>query len=188
MDTPIDLIILAGGGGHRMGGIDKGLMPVGGKPAVRHLCDNLLHEGDHLIVSANRHQESYEALGATVVTDRHADQGPLAGILAAIDACRHDNQLIVPCDMPWLPRALRAALLPAAVPDAVNVLHDGTQLQPLVLGMKARQWQQSLSAYLDSGQRSAHSWLDGIQTRTCTVESHHEHAFRNLNAPSDIPS
>ena len=107
MDSTIDLIILAGGAGRRMGGLDKGLMTVAGKPAVLHLCHSLLRDDDHLIVSANRHHDQYRALGATVVPDKQPDQGPLAGILAAIDACRHDYQLIVPCDMPWLPASLR---------------------------------------------------------------------------------
>lgn len=187
MTTSIDLIILAGGTGSRMGGIDKGLIPLAGKPAVQQLATRLLREGDQLIISANRRQDDYRALGATVVADQRPGQGPLAGLLAAISVCRHDWQLVIPCDMPWLPVAVRDKLLADASAHGVSVLHDGSRQQPLCLALDARQQRASLSAYLDSGRRSAHGWLAEVGAHPCPVEADSKLAFVNLNTPDDLP-
>ena len=188
MNAPIDLIILAGGAGSRMGGLDKGLIDLDGRPAVQHLLDRFLADGDQLIVSANRHHARYRGLGARVIADPVPGQGPLAGLLAALDGCQHDWQLVLPCDMPWLPAALKEALLASARPDGVSVLHDGSRMQSLCLSFSASQQRESLSAYLASGQRSAHGWLSEVSARPCHVNADQDRAFINLNTPGDLPA
>ena len=79
------LIILAGGQGQRMGGADKGLVEVDGKPLVAHLLDNLLPRPTRIVISANRNADRYQAWADQVVADRRDGfLGPLAGLEAAL--------------------------------------------------------------------------------------------------------
>lgn len=187
MQIPVDLIILAGGSGSRLGGQDKGLIPIQGRPAVTHLIEHLQLPEDHLIISANRNNEVYERLGAQVVNDEHPGLGPLAGLQAAIPACRHALQLVVPCDMPWLPVSLRQSLVQSASPETISVLDDGERLQPLCMALNASFWRASLSDYLDQGGRSVFGWLDITKFQPCSVTPDHPLSFANINRMEDLP-
>lgn len=185
MENCIDLIILAGGAGVRMGGLDKGLLGIDGEPAVARLARQLLDQGDHLIISANRHLTEYAAMGGTVVTDAEPGQGPLAGLLAAVEVCQHPFQLVLPCDMPWLPRQLRHTLT-APRGQTINVLHDGERLQPLCMGLDARYWRQALYDWVQGPRRSVQGWLEDKPIKVKTVADAPPGAFANLNHPEDL--
>src|SRR3569833_4598239 len=100
----IGAVILAGGRGRRMDGIEKGLLPVRGRPLVSHAIDVVDPHVGELIVSANRRVDEYAALGAMGVMDEWpAARGPLAGLASAMTATRKPNLMIVSCDTPFLP-------------------------------------------------------------------------------------
>ena len=128
----VTALILCGGRGSRMGGVDKPLEMFQGQPLVRHVLDRIAPQvGGRVVLSANRHHEVYAALGYPVVADGLSDfQGPLAGMLAGMEAvsrvrsglaCESADHsgdhwlLCVSGDSPWLPRDLLARLMAALV-------------------------------------------------------------------------
>ena len=117
MIAPSDItgLVLAGGRGSRMGGVDKGLQPFAGQPLARHALQRLAPQVGPLLVNANRHLDTYRAWGVEVVPDTEADYpGPLAGFLAGLLHCRTPWLLAVPCDTPRFPADLAARLAAAA--------------------------------------------------------------------------
>lgn len=93
------LIILAGGQGKRMGGADKGLLELDGKPLIAHLLDHLTPSPARIVISANRNQTTYRHWADQVVSDeRDGFQGPMAGLEAALDASQ-GLCLCLPCDL-----------------------------------------------------------------------------------------
>ena len=126
-------VILAGGRATRMGGDDKGWVPLAGTPLIEHVLTRLRPQVDEVLINANRSQARYRQL-APVIGDAQADfQGPLAGMLAGLTAARHDWVLFVPCDGPALPLDLMTRFRAAITPDTdLVVAHDGEHLQPVV--------------------------------------------------------
>lgn len=98
-------VLLAGGRAERMGGRDKGLLPLAGQPLIAYGVRRLRPQVAELLISANRHQEIYQTFGCRVISDDPAlrFRGPLAGILTAINAARTPYLLTAPCDSPFLP-------------------------------------------------------------------------------------
>ena len=104
-------VVLAGGRGRRMGGRDKGLLPLRGLPLAALALEALRPQVRHLLISANRNLEQYSALGVRVVTDSIPGfQGPLAGMLTGLRAANTDWVLFVPCDAAHLPGDLASRL------------------------------------------------------------------------------
>ena len=91
-------IVLAGGDSSRMG-LDKGLLPVGGKPMIEHVLEQVRPHFREVLVSANDANE-YAFLGERVVADEVPGRGPLMGIVSALDASTYDLAFVVACDMP----------------------------------------------------------------------------------------
>ena len=175
------LIILAGGQGQRMGGADKGLVEVDGKPLVAHLLDNLLPGPSRIVISANRNADRYQAWADQVVADRRDGfLGPLAGLEAALGEA-HGLCLCLPCDLLTLPTAMTQDLLAAASMEHICVAHDPLRRQPLCMAFYAEPWRDSLRDYLDAGKRSAHGWLDQVCVQPVTVAT----PLQNLNHAHD---
>jgi molybdopterin-guanine dinucleotide biosynthesis protein A len=104
-------LVLAGGRGSRMGGADKGLQPLRGRPLAQHAIERLRPQVGPLWVSANRHADAYAALGVPVCADTVPGQpGPLAGLLAGLAVCATPWLAVVPCDVPRFPADLVARL------------------------------------------------------------------------------
>ena len=125
--------ILAGGQGLRVGGRDKGLMVLAGRPLVAWVRDRLRDQAGRVLICANRHIGDY-GVHATVVTDRLPGfRGPLAGIDAALAACDSPWLLTVPVDSPRTPRDLAQRLRAAAesADSACAAVRIGTQREPL---------------------------------------------------------
>lgn len=154
-------LILAGGQGSRMGGRDKGLVSYRARPLVDHVIDRVAPQVDELMISANRNLDEYARRGYRVIADTLPDfQGPLAGVLAGLQASSHEWMLVVPCDMPHLPEDLARRLLAAAGQDlAIAVADDGTRVHPAVMLIHAR-LANALAAYLASGKRSVHGFQE----------------------------
>lgn len=185
-------LILAGGRGSRMGGVDKGLQPLHGRPLVAHVLERLRPQVGPLLINANRHAAEYARFGLALVSDADASfAGPLAGLLAGLEQAPTDWLLSVPCDAPRLPPDLAARLAAAAAATgaelAVPVTTDG-RLQP-VFCLLQRQLRAGLAAYLQGGGRKMESWLR--QQAHCLVRFDRPDdaaAFFNANSLAELHS
>lgn len=180
-------VILAGGMARRMNGQDKGLLEHQGQPLLQHALARLAPQVDHLLINANRNIDRYQAFGYPVVSDTLADfQGPLAGILAALQAMQTDYLLTVPCDCPNLSPHLRRRLLETmlATGKTIAIAHDGERRQP-VFCLISRQLTTDLAQFLTTGARKTEQWL----TRHDYVEvdfSDQPANFININTPQEL--
>ena len=108
-------LILAGGRGSRMGGVDKGLQNHQGLPLALHALMRLAPQVGHAMINANRNLGAYEAMGVPVWPDGLADfAGPLAGFLVGLERCETPWLVTVPCDSPGFPEDLVLRLAAAA--------------------------------------------------------------------------
>lgn len=115
-------LVLAGGRGARMGGVDKGLQPFHGVPLALHTLQRLQPQVGPVALNANRNLAAYAAFGAPVWPDGLADYaGPLAGFLSGLERCTTPWLLTVPCDTPLFPLDLVARLAAAAERDGTDI-------------------------------------------------------------------
>ena len=187
MTEGVSGVVLAGGLGRRMGGVDKGLVMLDGQPLVAHVLARLAPQVDEVLISANRNLERYRAFGHAVLEDRIAGfAGPLAGLHAGLCAASQALVLSVPCDVPALPgdlatrlmQGLRAAGAEAAVARAGGRLHP-------VFCLCHRELRQRLETFLAGGGRRVQGWLETVD---CTVVDFDEPGcFGNINTPADLP-
>ncbi|MGF6728479.1 molybdopterin-guanine dinucleotide biosynthesis protein A [Paraburkholderia youngii] len=188
-------LVLAGGRGTRMGGVDKGLQPLRGEALAAHVLRRLAPQTGPLMISANRHPDIYAALGApyraTVVADTLPDfPGPLAGMLAGLRAAGTAYLLSVPCDSPWLPADLAARLadaLDANHADIVTVttidIRGETTLHPVFALMRTAV-ADDLAAFLAAGERKVRAWY--ARHKTVEVVFADERAFYNANSLQEL--
>lgn len=183
-------LVLCGGRGSRMGGVDKGLQPHRGVPLALHALRRLQPQVGRLMINANRNLATYEAMGAPVWPDPVADYpGPLAGWLAGLEHCATPYMATVPCDTPDFPADLVARLAAAlADADADIAMASSTeggalQLQPVFCLMKVA-LKDRLLAYLAEGQRKIDRWVG--QQRSVQVHFEDPAAFFNANTPEEL--
>lgn len=180
-------IVLAGGKGSRMGGIDKGLVSFLGKPMVLHVIDRLRPQVDEILINANREIEHYAAFGHRVITDDIADfAGPLAGLHKGMREAQHDYVLTVPCDSPLLPKELASRLLHqllAAKAD-LAVAKTGTQAHP-VFCLCRKSLADNLAAFLQQGGRKIDRWYSALSVTEVAFDDVAE-AFSNINTPEEL--
>ncbi len=179
-------VILAGGRATRMGGREKGLIPLCGVPLIEHVIAALAPQVDDLIINANRRRKTYAAYGYAVVRDAVGLYwGPLAGVWSAMRVAKTDYILTVPCDVPFLPRNLARRMLAVSSREKADacVVHDGERIQPAFALLK-RDLAPSLLAYLKSGHRKAENWIKSV--RFAPVRFRQPLAFRNINTPRDL--
>jgi len=158
--SQVTAVILAGGQGSRMGGIDKGLVEFNGQPLIKPVIEAIAPHVDQLIINANRNLEQYEMLGYPVVSDADNDYlGPLAGFLAAMKAVNSKELFFVPCDGPLLKQELLERLLKARRENQAEIAaaHDGNRLQPVYVTLLSS-LAESLEAYLNAGERKIDRW------------------------------
>lgn len=185
LDFPCSAIVLAGGRATRLGGIDKALVPLAGRPLLAHVLEHLAPQVDDIVINCNRNEDAMASFGHPLIGDQLADYaGPLAGIAAALPYCRHDTVLVVPCDTPFLPRDLRTQLAAALKPDTDLVItHDGKRLQPLFMLLR-RRLAESLNDYLAAGERKVEIWC--MRQKTAIARYENPGAFINLNTPEEL--
>lgn len=183
-------LILAGGRGERMGGIDKGLQTFRGLPLVQHAIQCLTPQVDALMINANHHLAQYAALGVPVCTDAYGDfAGPLAGMDAGLRTCETPLLMTAPCDCPFLPKDLSNRLYDALIKADADVAvaatgtSDSMQLHPVCCLLKAT-LQPQLSAYLKAGGRKVREWQ--AAQKMVVVHFADEFAFRNLNTLAEL--
>jgi molybdenum cofactor guanylyltransferase len=179
--------VLAGGRATRMGGRDKGLLPLSGEPMVQHVIRALEPQVRTLVINANRNEPVYTTFGYPVVTDDHDDYpGPLAGMAAALRHALTDWVQCVPCDAPALPPDL-VARLKQALADAnalIALPHDGTRFQPL-FALLHRSLLPELDADIAAGRLAVGRWMQD-HTHVQVDFSDCPEAFANLNTPEEL--
>jgi molybdopterin-guanine dinucleotide biosynthesis protein A len=193
--TRITGLILAGGRGTRMGGIDKGLQPLLGDALARHVARRIAPQTQALLISANRNLDTYAVLGAPfgarVVSDASGDYpGPLAGILAGLRAARTELLLCAPCDAPNVPLNLAERLadaLDAAHADIATVVtrsEDGRSSLHPVFALLRTTLAEDLAAFLARGEHKVRAWY--AHHITAEVDFTDEHAFYNVNSLPEL--
>jgi len=187
MTISISAVILAGGQAKRMGGVDKGLQPLQGKPLFQFIYDRLHSQVEHISVNANRNQAIYAAAGLPVFGDNiEGFQGPLSGILTALERSETDFVLFVPCDSPFFPDNLLEKLKSAVVFHGVSIayVHDGEREHPTFCLM-ARSLKDKLAAYLAAGDRRMLQFMR--QNGAVSVDfSENKAAFTNINTLDEL--
>ncbi|MFP5464104.1 MAG: molybdenum cofactor guanylyltransferase MobA [Gammaproteobacteria bacterium] len=186
--TAVTGLVLAGGRGSRLGGIDKGLLELDGEPLVQRVAQRLAGQVGALLLSANRNLDRYRALGFEPLTDGpYPDVGPLAGLRAGLLACATPWLLAVPCDMPFLPVQLCERLLRAAPADdpRARVPFDGQRHHYACLLLPRTALAQVETA-LDSGRRSLRELLHAIGWIGVDFAASDPQAFCNINAQADL--
>jgi molybdenum cofactor guanylyltransferase len=179
-------VILAGGRGSRMGGHDKGLVPLDGKPLVEHVITSIAPQVEHLLINANRNITDYQRYGYPVIRDELSGyQGPLAGIYSALEQITTPELITVPCDGPRLPSDLVSRLADARDAESaeIAVAHDGHRLQP-VYALIPKKLRQSLKAYLDGGDRKIDLWYAQHKMAKADFSDIPE-TFLNINTPEE---
>jgi molybdenum cofactor guanylyltransferase len=183
--SAITAAILSGGEGRRVGGADKGLLSLAGRPLVAHVVAALRGQVGQIVICANRNADRYVQFAPVIADGGSGFRGPLAGIAAALRACSGEWLLTVPVDCPHPPRDLAVRLHDAALAENrdVAVVYDGTRVQPMFAlyqstlaanaehalrkDMPVVRWQQSLNRAL-------------VDYSTRTPE------FGNLNTPEEF--
>jgi molybdopterin-guanine dinucleotide biosynthesis protein A len=154
-------LVLAGGRGSRMGGVDKGLQTLNGLPLARLALDRLAPQVGRLIISANRNLAAYAAFGVPVWPDEPPDYaGPLAGFLAGLSHCTTTWLTTVPCDTPRFPADLVARLAAAGTDVAVPVtLEEGRMRRQPAFCLLRASLRDDLAAFVRGGGRKIEDWL-----------------------------
>jgi molybdopterin-guanine dinucleotide biosynthesis protein A len=184
-------LVLAGGRGQRLGGVDKGLQPWQGRALVDHAIARLAPQVATVMISANRHLADYASRGARVLADAQGDfPGPLAGMLAGLRAAPTSWLAVVPCDSPGLPSDLveRLARGLAGRQGAV-VARDlgaaGIRLEP-VCCLLATALADDLANHLAGGGRKVEAWLSRHAAPVRFDRADDGAAFANINTPEDL--
>jgi len=183
-------LVLAGGRGSRMGGVDKGLQTHLGIPLALHALRRLAPQVGSVIINANRNLESYQGLGCPVWPDEPADfSGPLAGMLAGLNHCTTRYLATVPCDSPNFPLDLVERLLQGLLDGDSDIavactLEDGVLRPQPVFCLMRSSLRTSLAAFIESGQRKTGLW--SRQHRSTQVLFDDGSAFFNANTTADL--
>jgi molybdopterin-guanine dinucleotide biosynthesis protein A len=187
-------LILAGGRGSRMGGVDKGLQNHQGMSLAMHALLRLGGQVGSLMINANRNLGAYESMGVPVWPDTLADYaGPLAGFLTGLEHCETPYLVTVPCDSPNFPddlvqrlaQALSAEDAEIAMAASYEMEGDAPrlQVQPVFCLMKS-ELIESLVRFTQSGQRKIDKWT--ALHRCVLVPFDDGQAFANANTLEEL--
>ena len=188
-------LVLAGGRGSRMGGVDKGLQNFHGTPlALNALMRLQMQEGGlvgDLMVNANRNLSAYESFGVPVWPDAASDYaGPLAGFLTGLEHCDTPYLVTVPCDTPLFPHDLVARLGEALEREDAEIAmasareDDGQVRAQPVFSLLRRELMESLVRFTQGGGRKIDAWT--AQHRTVLVPFDDAAAFSNANTLAEL--
>ena len=192
-------LILAGGRGSRMGGVDKGLQNFNGIPLALHTLMRLGPQVESVMVNANRNLSAYESFGASVWPDSSADfAGPLSGFLVGLERAETPYVLTVPCDTPRLPLDLaerlaaamvreNADIAMAAAPETDDQDHTQIRTQPVFCLMKI-ELSESLVKFTHAGGRKIDAWTAQHNTVVVAFDAPGDDplAFANVNTLNEL--
>lgn len=188
-------VILAGGLSRRMGGREKSLIELAGRPLAAHVAERLSPQVDQLVINANGDPARFGNLGLLVIADTIAGNcGPLAGIAAAIEWARVNHPdtshvLSMPADTPFLPKNLRKRL-EAALPSAHAIaiarshgrLHGACGLWPVALENRiVRALAEGRNKVMDLVEAGEWVTVDFAAEENTGIDP-----FFNINTPADL--
>lgn len=179
--------ILAGGLGRRMGGTDKGLQVLQGRPMIAWVIERFAPQVDELLINANQNVETYRTFGYPVVPDGIAGfVGPLAGLHAALSASAHPLVATVPCDSPFLPAGLVQRMYVALEKNGgrLAIARTHGQLHP-VFSLCRRTLLPDLGAYLAAGERKVERWCKEMNAVEVPFDDECA-AFENINTRDQL--
>ena len=200
MHNTITAIILAGGRGSRMGGVDKGLQAYNGVPLALHTLMRLQMQEGGLIsktmVNANRNLSAYEAFGVDVWPDAAPTEfaGPLAGFLTGLERCETPYLLTVPCDTPLFPLDLAQRLADALQAGDAEIAiacapeEDGKVRAQPVFCLMAADLMEDLVQFMHSGGRKIDAWTSQHRCALVAFDQPGDdpRAFANANTLSEL--
>jgi molybdenum cofactor guanylyltransferase len=187
-------LLLAGGRGSRMGGVDKGMQPFRGEPLALHVLRRLAPQVNAMLISANRSIAEYEQMGAsfgasfgaTVIADTLDDYpGPLAGIAAGLRAATTEFVLSAPCDAPFVDERLGDMLMQALHDANADIAYaattdaDGARIAHPVFALLRTSLADDLDAWLAAGKRKVRAWY--ASHKAVEVQFRDDRAFYNIN-------
>ena len=180
-------IVLAGGQGRRMGGVDKGLVPLDGRPLIAHVLERLAPQVGDVLINANQNIERYRGFGHRVVVDAVGGfAGPLAGLHAGLTAAATSYVVTTPCDSPFLPADLVARLSAALVREGAKLAVAKTfeQSHP-VFALVQRDVLPHLGGFLENGGRKIDAWYATLAVTEVPFDDEAA-AFRNINTRAEL--
>jgi len=182
-------VILAGGRASRMGGCDKGLALYKGQPLIRYAITVAESQSQRILISANRNQEEYRAMGLSVYADNFADySGPLAGLVSCAPHIETPYTIVMSCDMPDISaeviEQLKKQLCSAPEKSSAAVFRDQHALQCGLFVCETSALH-SIQAFLDDNHRSVKQWLNSLNLLTL-IWSEDTNAFKNINRLIDL--
>lgn len=180
-------VILAGGLGRRMGGVNKGLQRLNGKPLALHVAERLAPQIDELLINVNQNIEQYAAFGYRIVADQIPDfAGPLAGLHAALSTAAHPLVATAPCDSPFLPADLVFRLFSALTATDADLAVARTFEQPHpVFCLCKRDVLPHLTEFLAGGGRKFDRWYATLNVVEVAFDDEAE-AFENINTREEL--
>ena len=194
MTSPIVAVLLAGGLARRMGGGDKCLREVAGRPLLSRVIERILPQVDHVVLNANGDPERFSEFGLPVIADVvEGNAGPLAGILTGLDwAARHVTEcewvVSVPTDAPFLPMDYVARMMAAIEDEGAELACASTngRTHPVAGLWALRLMLELRSALIDEDIRKIDQWT--VRYRLADVEFSSEpiDPFFNANRPEDL--
>jgi molybdenum cofactor guanylyltransferase len=188
-------VILAGGRGSRMGGVDKGLQNFNGMPLALATLLRLSPQVGEVMINANRNLGAYEAFGVPVWPDVLADYaGPLAGFLTAMENCGTPWLVTVPCDTPLFPQDLVERLARAAQAQGAAIAmaaareEDGQLRTQPVFCLLRVELLESLVKFTQEGGRKIDAWTGRHATAIVPFDQAGDdpRAFFNANTMAEL--
>ncbi len=192
-------LVLAGGRGSRMGGVDKGLQNFNGMPLALHTVLRLQMQTGHMMINANRNLSAYESFGAPVWPDVLADYpGPLAGFLTGLERCETPYLVTVPCDTPLFPLDLVVRLAQALEREQAEIAMAAgrdaappaaVRTQPVFCLLRVTLLE-SLVAFTHGGGRKIDAWTAQHKTVVVPFDAPDDdpRAFFNANTLAELHS
>jgi len=180
-------VILAGGKARRMGGADKGLILLNGKPLIEHVIGAFKPQVSRLLINANRNHEKYDKYGLDIIKDEMGSYyGPLAGMASALHKTNTPYLITVPCDTPFISNNLALTLTTTILKEEaeISVAHNGERLQP-VFCMMRKTMMPSINDYLQKGGRKIDEWFEQHSLAIADLSGNPE-CFENVNTKEDI--
>lgn len=180
-------VVLAGGMGRRMGGVDKGLQSLRGRPMAAWVVERLQPQVGTLIINANQNLDRYAEFGCPVVPDQIPDfAGPLAGLHAALSAASTPLVATAPCDSPFLPEDLVFRLFSALTAAGAELAVARTFDQPHpVFCLCQREVLPHLTEFLESGGRKIDRWYATLKIVEVAFDDVAD-AFENINTRDEL--
>ena len=189
MIAPKDItgIVLAGGQGRRMGGVDKGWVELAGQPLIAHVLNRFLPQVGDVLINANQNLERYATFGVPVVPDTVGGfAGPLAGLHAGMTRATRPYVVTVPCDSPFLPSDLVARLAAGLEAHGGQLAVAKTFDQPHpVFCLVRRDVLPHLATFLEAGGRKIDAWYATLKIVEVAFDDEAD-AFRNINTKDEL--